>query len=118
MDSKDSKVTSDFVARLVMLAHGNMADGNPFWCFVAVKPSRRDELQRLVSGKKFDINNFVRDGFGEIVVSGEGVIPPNEIVKKVAGMFNVPIRDLFQPFDQDAVITQEIERIKKELGEA
>ena len=63
-----------------------------------------------------DINNFEKDGFGEIVVSGEGVIPPNDIIKKVAAMFNVPIRDFFKDFDQDAVITKEIERVKKDIG--
>jgi hypothetical protein len=116
MDIKDLNITPDHVARMVMLTYGKMVNSKPFWCFVAVKPTRQDELKKHIAGKTFDINNFEKDGFGEIVVSGEGVIPPNDIIKKVAAMFNVPIRDFFKDFDQDAVITKEIERVKKDLG--
>jgi hypothetical protein len=117
MNTKDLNITPDHVARMVMLTFGKMADSKPFWCFVAVKPSRQDELNKHISNKAFDINNFEKDGYGEIVVSGEGVIPPNDIIKKVAAMFNVAIRDFFKDVDQDAVITKEIERVKKELGQ-
>lgn len=118
MKSKDTPITPDDVARLVMLTFGTMVDTKPFWCFVAVKPSRQDELNKRIASKTFDINNFEKDGFGEIVVSGEGVIPPNDVIKKVSELFNVPIRDFFQPFDQDKVISKEIERVTKELGES
>ena len=116
MTSKIPDITPDHVARMVMLTYGKMVDSKPFWCFVAVKPSRQDELKKRISSKTFDINLFEKDGFGEIVVSGEGVIPPNDIIKKVSGMFNVPIRDFFREVDEDAVISKEIERVKKELG--
>lgn len=115
---KDSIATPDHLARMVMLIYGTMSDTNPFWCFVSVKPSQHSRLQRLVAEKKFDIRNFVKDGFGEIIVSGEGVVPPGDVVKKVAQMFNIPIRDLFRDdYDMDAIIAKEVERVKKELGE-
>ena len=63
-------ITPDHVARRVMLIYGTMSDSNPFWCFVSVKPSRYDHLQKLVAEKKLDIRNFVQDGFGEICGAG------------------------------------------------
>jgi len=117
-NNKDSIATPDHLARAVMLIYGTMSDSNPFWCFVSVKPSQYDNLQKLVVEKKLDIRNYVQDGLGEIIVSGEGIVPPGDVIKKVAAMCNVPIRDLLQDFDMDAIISKEIERVKKELGEA
>ena len=111
-------MTPDDVARLVTLIYGTMGDSKPFWCFVAVKPSKYAQLQKLATNKTLDIKKYEEDGFGEIVVSGEGVIPPNDVIKTVATMFNTPISKLFQDVDADAVIAREIERIKKEMGES
>ena len=117
MSNKTPDITPDHVARMVTLTFGKMADSKPFWCFLAVRPSRYEELSQVVAAKIFDINNFVKDGYGEIIVSGEGVMPPNDVIKKISAMFNVPIREFFQSVDVDAVIAKEIERVKKELGE-
>lgn len=102
----------DLVARVVMLVYGVMSNSKPFWCFVAVKPSRYQELQTLVSSKQFDIRNYEKDGFGEIVVSGEGVTPPNDVVQTVAKMFDVPVRNFFQDIDPEAEIAKGIENLK------
>jgi hypothetical protein len=107
-------VTPDSVARVVMLVYGLMSNSNPFWCFVAVKPSRYKELQDLVAKKTFDIRTYEADGFGEIVVSGEGVTPPTEVVTTVAKMFDVPVKKLFDDTNPDEVIAKEVERVKKE----
>jgi len=103
------------VARIVMLVYGLMSNSNPFWCFVAVKPTRYKELQGLVAAKKLDLRNYVADGFGEIVVSGEGVVPPNDVVKTVAKMFDVPVRKLFDDVDPNDAISKEIEKLKNEV---
>ena len=118
MTNKEPHITPDHVARMVMLTYGKMFNSQPFWCFVAVKPSRFEEVTQIVAAKILDINNFVKDGYGEIVVSGEGVIPPNEVISKVAAMFNVPVRDLFKDVEVDDIIAKEIERVKRELGNA
>ncbi len=110
-------ITPDHVARLVMFTYGKMVDGKPFWCYLAVKPSRKDELVGKINTKTFDINRYEPEGYGEIVVSGEGVMPPTPVIKKVAEMFNVTLREMFQEFDADAVITKEVERVKGELGD-
>lgn len=117
MPDNKPNVTPDQVARMVMLVYGTMSDNNPFWCFVAVKPSQHKRLQEKVANKTLDLRTYVEDGFGEIIVSGEGVIPPNDVIKKISASFGVPIRDLFREYDMDDVIAKEIERVKKELGE-
>lgn len=108
-------LSPDNVARAVTLVYGKMHDSNPFWCFVTVKPSRMDEFRQRVKDRKLDLRTYVDDGFGEIVVSGEGAIPPRDVVKTVASMFNVPIRQLFADVNMDDVIGKEIEQLKKEL---
>lgn len=110
-------LTPDNIARGVMFIFGKLPDGSPFWCFVAVKPSRRVELVEKVKNRTLDLTQYVNDGFGEIIVSGESPMPPREVIKTISQMFNVPIRKLFADVDMDKVIRDEIEAIKKELGE-
>lgn len=112
------KITPDDVARMVMLVYGTMSDSQPFWCFVAVRPSRQQELEAKAANKTLDLRTYEQDGFGEIVVSGEGLLPPNDVIKSISAMFNTPIRQLFSKVDANSLIAQEIERVKKELGAA
>ena len=113
-DQVPVNITPDHVARVVMLVYGLMSNSKPFWCFVAVKPTRYKELQELVASKKFDLRAYESDGFGEIIVSGEGVTPPNDVVKTVAKMFDVPVKKLFDGADPDIQINAEVERLKRD----
>ena len=117
-DKEPLDLSPDHVARMIMLVYGLMSDSKPFWCFVAVKPSLYDHLKGLVAEKKLDLRTYVEDGFGEIVVSGEGVLPPNEVIKTISTMFNVPMRQLFADVDPNEEINKKIEELKKEFGEA
>ncbi len=110
-------LSPDNIARTVVLVFGKLADASPFWCFVTVKPSRRADFNERVKAKTLDLTRYVEDGFGEIVVSGESAVPPREVLKDVAAMFNVPVRSLFSEFDMDSEIAREIEKLKKELNE-
>jgi len=107
----------DHVARVVMLVYGVMSNSKPFWCFVAAKPTRYKELQALVAAKTFDIRKYEEDGFGEIVVSGEGVTPPNDVVQTVAKMFDVPVKKLFDDANPDVEIAKSIDELKKKSDE-
>ncbi|MBY0406883.1 MAG: hypothetical protein K2Q01_04270, partial [Rickettsiales bacterium] len=82
----------------------------------AVKPSLRAEVVAKVKAKTLQLASFVDDGYGEVIVSGDTAMPPREVIKQVAEIFQVPIRDLFKDIDMDAVIAKEVERLKKELG--
>ncbi len=92
-------VDSDDISRIVMLAYGTMNHGGPYWCYVAVRPGRSEAFRKALAGKNYNMQQFEPDGFGEIIVSGEGIAPPVEITHKVAAMFNVKVRDLFAEVD-------------------
>ncbi len=119
MTNKESlDLSPDNVARMVVLVFGKTAESQPFWCFVALKPSMRPEVSQKIRDKTLDLTRFVEDGYGEIVVSGESAMPPRDVLKTVAAIFNVPVRSLFADFDFDAEISKEIELLKKEFGDA
>jgi len=113
MADANQPITPDSAARIVMLAFGNMDQGGMYWAYVAVKPSRYEKFKRLMVGKKYNMQNFVKDGFGEVVVSGEGSLPPRDVTKQVAELFGVPINQLFADIDPVAVIEQNIEKFKE-----
>jgi hypothetical protein len=107
-------ITADNRSRIVMLAFGNMQHGNSmYWAYLAVKPTRYEEFRRIMAGKKYNIQNFVKDEFGEVVVSGEGGLPPRDVTKKVAQLFGIPINELFADINPIPVIEQAIEKLKK-----
>ncbi len=87
---------SDSNSRIVMLAYGPMVDGGHYWCYVAVKPSRETAFRKALSSGSYNLNQFAADGYGEIVVSGPGVTPPEAVTAKVAKMFAIPVERLFK----------------------
>ncbi len=108
----------DKQARMVMLTYGRMQDGkSPYWCYVAVKPSQYDRFTKTTKDGKLNLHTFVEDGFGEVLVSGPGLLPPPSITRDIAQVFNTPIKDLFGDFDPQAVISAKIEQMKKKAEE-
>jgi len=107
----DINQTTDDKARVIMLTFGHLEQGGMYWCYVAVKPTRYEEFKKLTGGKQYNIQNFVADGFGEIVVSGEGSLPPKEVTQQVAEIFGVPIKQLFADIDPLSEIAKELAKI-------
>lgn len=116
MTTKQYDLSPDNIARMITMVFGKMGNGQPFWCFIAIKPSCIDEVSTRVKNKTLDLTSYVDDGFGEIIVSGEGLMPPPDVVRVVAQMSNVPLRQMFQHFDMDEVIKREVDTLKKHLG--
>jgi len=106
-----TSITPDNAARVIVLTFGNMEQGGMYWAYVAVKPSRYEEFKRIAAGKKYNIQNFVKDGFGEVIVSGDGGLPPREVTKQVATLFNVPINQLFADIDPIVAIEKGIDKL-------
>jgi hypothetical protein len=80
--------------RLLTLVRGIMQQGGGFyWCYVAIKPNLVSKFQKAIEAK-YNIQNFVKDAYGEVVVSGRGRTPPPEITKKVSEMFGITPQDL------------------------
>ncbi len=86
-------VTQDSASRLITLVRGMMQQGGFYWCYVAIKPSLVTKFQQAVKNK-YNIQNFVKDAYGEVVVSGRGKEPPVEITKKVSEMFGVTFQQI------------------------
>ena len=69
----------------------------------------------MASRLDFDhpIVTYQKDEFGEVVVSGEGGLPPRDITKQVAQLFGVPINQLFADTDPMPIINNAIEKLKE-----
>ncbi|MGE0754531.1 MAG: hypothetical protein AB7L92_05160 [Alphaproteobacteria bacterium] len=108
---------ADAVSRIIMLTYGNMENGGHYWCYVAVKPSRIEEF-KLATANRYNIQNFADDGFGEVIVSGEGVMPPKNITLEVAKMFKVPVKDFFKDLAPEKTIALKVQELKGERPQA
>jgi len=71
--------------RTIVLVYGLLENGNPFWVFVAVKPSQYNAF--IAAQKDGSLNLYEFSEYGEIIVSGEGKSPPDEVTIKVAEMY-------------------------------
>lgn len=76
---------NDELTRTIVLIYGALESGNPFWLFAAVKPNRYQPMLEAQKAKTLDLYKF--DSYGEIIVSGEGKSPPDEVTLKVADMY-------------------------------
>ena len=83
----------DSASRLVVLVRGLMETRGSYWCYVAVKPSLASKFQKAIAAK-YNIQNFVKDAYGEVIVSGIGRTPPQEVTEKVAEIFGISPKDL------------------------
>ena len=93
-----STPSQDEVGRIIMLIRGLMEARGSYWCYLSVKPSRYQAFKAVVANK-YNIQNFVNDGYGEVVVSGEGREPPKDVTEKVAGLFGLQVENLLAEHD-------------------
>lgn len=104
-------IQPDEVARIIVLTRGLMEDHGKYWCYVAVKPSRHKEFQQIVA-QKYNIQNFADDGYGEVIVSGRGQNPPDDINQEVAKLFGVPVESFYTDPDPDATLAAALSRMQ------
>ena len=109
------KYDPDKLSRVIMLLYGKMDHGGPFWCYVAVKPSKFEAFKKAEKEGRIDLYNF--DAYGEVIVSAEGQTPPEEVTLKVAEMYGADPSTFFQPIDPIAEIGKKIEELKAQEGE-
>ncbi len=79
------KAKNSDLTRTIVLVYGLLEDNNPFWVFVAVKPSQYQPF--IAAQKDGTLNLYQFAPYGEIIVSGVGKSPPDEITIKVAEMY-------------------------------
>jgi transcriptional regulator with XRE-family HTH domain len=85
--------------RTIVLIYGQMEHGGPFWVFVAIKPSKYREFVVAQATKALDLYKF--EPYGEIIVSGEGSKPPEEVTLKVAEMYQTDPKNIFGAIRQE-----------------
>ena len=99
-------IDADQLSRVIMLIYGKMEHGGPFWCYVAVKPSKFEAFKLAEKEGRIDLYNF--DELGEVIVSAEGKTPPEEVTLKVAEMYGADPSTFFQPIDPMKVVSEKI----------
>lgn len=87
---------------IIMLLYGVMEHGGPFWCYVAIRPSRFEAFKIAEADGKIDLYDF--DEFGEVIVSGEGEHPSREVTERVAELHGADPVGFFQQIDPLALI--------------
>ena len=92
IQKKKKEVANDKLSRVIMLVTGNLEDKKKFWTYVAVKPSKLDEFNRLKKERKLDLKSF--DRFGELIIAGEGHEPSLEVKKRIAEVYQIDIDSL------------------------
>ena len=90
----DAKSKPDDLTRIIVLIYGMLDSGKPFWTFAAIKPSKYQEFQQAQKDGKIDLYQF--KPFGEIIVSGEGKSPPEDVTLKVAELYQTDPDTLIQ----------------------
>ena len=103
----------DQSARVIYVVYGMLKTGDPFWCCVAVKPSKRHLFLQLQADDKLDLYKF--DDFGEIIVSGDGKGPDEEIARQVAVLYGVDFNDWKRPVNIDAAIDDAVRNNQSHL---
>lgn len=90
---------ADDSKRIIVLMYGILDNGQPFWLFSAVRPGK---YQRFIAAQKEgELNLYQFDEYGEIIVSGEGRSPPDEVTLKVAEMYQTDPATLLQAANED-----------------
>ena len=88
-----SEITQKEEKRNVILIRGLMEGGGFYWCYVAVKPELVLKLQKAIADK-YNIQNYVKDGYGEVIVSGRGRMPPQHIVDELSTKLGIKFENL------------------------
>jgi hypothetical protein len=105
----------DTLSRVIILVHGRMNHGGPFWCYVAVKPSMLETYHAAQAEGALNLYDFA--AYGEVIVSAEGDTPPDYVTQKVAEVYNCDVSTFFQPIDPLAEIGRRIDALKaKDYG--
>jgi hypothetical protein len=101
----------DTNTRTIVLIYGLTEDGTQFWIYAAVKPSKYAAFMADQKAGTLDLYKFTP--YGEIIVSGKGKSPPDEITLKVAEMYQTDPATLFVPTETQGNVPEEM-KVKKE----
>lgn len=99
MSETQTNEQKDATTRTIVLIYGLLEDGGPFWVYAAVKPSKYQGF--LAAQKDGSLNLYEFAPFGEIIISGKGKSPPDEVTLKLAEMYQTDPSTLFVKEDDN-----------------
>ncbi|MEZ5691294.1 MAG: hypothetical protein R3D71_06490 [Rickettsiales bacterium] len=85
--------------RTIVLVYGMLENGHPFWVYVAVKSKLYPAF--LKAQRDGTLNLYRFEDYGEIIVSGAGNSPPDEVTIKVAEMYQTDANKLKERIESD-----------------
>jgi hypothetical protein len=97
--AEQSPNPNDDFKRVIVLFYGMLENGNPFWLFAAVKPNRYQPMLAAQKDGTFNIYQF--ESYGEILISGEGKAPPDEITLKIAELYQTSPEELLKSVKEE-----------------
>lgn len=100
----ENKLPADLLTRIIVILYGLLESGGPCWVYAAVKPAKYQAFLKAQKDGALNIYDF--GAYGEIIISGEGKSPPDEVTLKVAEMYQTSAAALSQPID----VTKELEK--------
>ncbi|MBY0408049.1 MAG: hypothetical protein K2Q01_10180 [Rickettsiales bacterium] len=71
--------------RTIVILYGITDTGGPMWIFAAVRVTRYQQFLAAQKEGTIDLEKF--ETFGELIVAGEGKSPPDDVILKVAEMY-------------------------------
>ncbi len=78
--------------RALVVVWCQMPDDTPAWAIVAVRPEALSAF--LLAEVEGQLDVYKLEPFGEVVCSAEGLVPPDEVIAKVAAMFRADVWQL------------------------
>ena len=85
--------------RTIVLLYGIMDNGKPFWVFAAIRPSKYQNFLTVQKEGAIDLEKF--EQYGELIISGEGKSPPDEVILKVAEMYQTDVSSFLEAAHED-----------------
>ena len=95
----EQKTNLQDLLRTIVLVYAMFDNGAPFWAYVAVVPSKYQAFLTAHKEGKLDLYNFAQ--YGEIIVSGTGKTPTEEVTLKVAEMYQTDPKALLEKAQQE-----------------
>ena len=101
---------TDAVARIIVLLYAQM-EGKPIWIYVAVKPTQYKGFVAAKEAGTINLQDF--SAFGEVIVAGHGLQPPDEVTLKVAQVYQTEISTLEEVPDPEALAAAKVQEINE-----
>ena len=86
-------IVGDEIAKIIMLVNGQGENGE-CWAYVLMTPSKAREYKALEGSEEVDLEDF-----GEIIFSGDGEFPPEDIIIQMKEKYSI-INDYEEQIDK------------------